>query len=161
MFGRKGGKGSLITNRNPCRFVPTCRSQLYEEAEIHSFSHRIISFFSLLIFVSNYICWIITCIFLNDSSYPNLEKSYGWKTLFPSTALNISGFKFQRVLVLAVPSLYAWITGFYIFFHLYLNIIAEILRFGDREFYRDWWNSTTIDQYWRLWNIPVHKWMVW
>ena len=21
------------------------------------------------------------------------------------------------------------------------------------------WNATTIEQYWRLWNIPVHKWL--
>jgi hypothetical protein len=31
--------------------------------------------------------------------------------------------------------------------HLYrLNILAEILRFGDREFYKDWWNAKTIDE---------------
>jgi hypothetical protein len=27
-----------------------------------------------------------------------------------------------------------------------LNILAEILRFGDREFYKDWWNAKTIDE---------------
>jgi len=34
-----------------------------------------------------------------------------------------------------------------------LNILAEILRFGDREFYKDWWNAKTIDEYWRKWNM--------
>jgi hypothetical protein len=33
------------------------------------------------------------------------------------------------------------------YIHLYrLNILAEILRFGDREFYKDWWNAKTIDE---------------
>lgn len=47
---------------------------------------------------------------------------------------------------------------FYIYFHAFLNITGELLRFGDRQFYRDWWNATTIDYFWRNWNIPVHKW---
>lgn len=49
---------------------------------------------------------------------------------------------------------------FYCFFHLWLNILAELLRFGDREFYKDWWNAKTVEEYWRMWNMPVHKWMV-
>ncbi len=23
--------------------------------------------------------------------------------------------------------------------------------------WQDWWNATTIGDYWRLWNMPVHK----
>jgi MBOAT, membrane-bound O-acyltransferase family len=45
-------------------------------------------------------------------------------------------------------------------FHQSLNILAEVTRFGDRAFYKDWWNATTIGDFWRLWNIPVHKWMM-
>ncbi|XP_010242272.1 PREDICTED: diacylglycerol O-acyltransferase 1 isoform X2 [Nelumbo nucifera] len=52
----------------------------------------------------------------------------------------------ERVLKLSVPTL--------------LNILAELLCFGDREFYKDWWNAKTIEEYWRMWNMPVHKWMV-
>ncbi|KAG9455606.1 hypothetical protein H6P81_000114 [Aristolochia fimbriata] len=66
----------------------------------------------------------------------------------------------ERVLKLSVPTLYVWLCMFYCFFHLWLNILAEILRFGDREFYKDWWNAKTIEEYWRMWNMPVHKWMV-
>ena len=25
---------------------------------------------------------------------------------------------------------------------------------------QDWWNATTIGEYWRLWNMPVHKWLL-
>jgi diacylglycerol O-acyltransferase 1 len=33
-------------------------------------------------------------------------------------------------------------------------------RFADRVFYRDWWNSSEVSAYWRLWNMPVHYWLV-
>eukprot|EP00899_Mesostigma_viride_P026934 jgi/Mesvir1/7425/Mv19207-RA.2 len=66
----------------------------------------------------------------------------------------------ERVLKLSVPALYVWLCMFYCLFHLWLNITGELLRFADREFYKDWWNATTIEKYWRLWNIPVHKWLV-
>ncbi|CAN4084791.1 unnamed protein product [Withania somnifera] len=59
----------------------------------------------------------------------------------------------ERVLKLSVPNLYVWLCMFYCVFHLWLNILAELLCFGDREFYKDWWNAKTIDE-------PVHKWMV-
>lgn len=68
----------------------------------------------------------------------------------------------ERTLKLAVPNLYFWLCGarflsvfpvratiahtpplsllpgFYAFFHLWLSVVAELLRFADREFYRDW-----------------------
>jgi diacylglycerol O-acyltransferase 1 len=96
--------------------------------------------------------------------------------------------------------------GFYLFFHVWLNLLAEVLRFGDRCFYKAWWNANNfgtcgqrlsvsrissdrmlplertttltcvrqhaarphpplpshprVEQYWRLWNIPVHNWIV-
>uniref|UniRef100_J3M4Q0 O-acyltransferase n=1 Tax=Oryza brachyantha TaxID=4533 RepID=J3M4Q0_ORYBR len=59
----------------------------------------------------------------------------------------------ETLLKLSVPNVYLWLCMFYAFFHLWLNILAEILRFGDREFYKDWWNAKTIDE-------PVHKWVV-
>ncbi|WVZ96886.1 hypothetical protein U9M48_042467, partial [Paspalum notatum var. saurae] len=59
----------------------------------------------------------------------------------------------ETVLKLSLPNVYMWLCMFYCLFHLWLNILAEILRFGDREFYKDWWNAKTIDE-------PVHKWIV-
>ncbi|KAJ3343874.1 Werner helicase interacting protein 1 [Gonapodya sp. JEL0774] len=65
---------------------------------------------------------------------------------------------FERVLKLSFSSLYIWLGGFYFFFHSFLNFTAELLRFGDRQFYLPWWNSASIGEYWRLWNIPVYTW---
>ena len=44
---------------------------------------------------------------------------------------------------LSIASTYTWLLVFYLYFHLFLNLLAELLRFGDRVFYRDWWNSCT------------------
>lgn len=63
-------------------------------------------------------------------------------------------------LKLALTNTYLWLIVFYFYFHLYLNLFAEILRFGDRVFYKDWWNSSEVSAYWRLWNMPVHYWLV-
>ncbi|KAL9651341.1 hypothetical protein ABK040_001293 [Willaertia magna] len=67
---------------------------------------------------------------------------------------------FERLLKLTVPNIVVWVIGFYAFFHLSLNIMAELLKFGDRLFYLDWWNCTDMSYFWRTWNLPVHKWLV-
>ncbi|KAF7708539.1 diacylglycerol O-acyltransferase 1b [Silurus meridionalis] len=64
----------------------------------------------------------------------------------------------ERLLRLAVPNHFLWLIFFYSFFHSSMNFVAELLRFGDREFYRDWWNAESITYFWQNWNIPVHKW---
>lgn len=36
------------------------------------------------------------------------------------------------------------------------NFFAEITRLDCREFYEDWWNSYTFEEFNRKWNKPVH-----
>lgn len=57
------------------------------------------------------------------------------------------------LLRMSIASTYIWLLGFFAFFHCFMNITAELLRFGDRIFYRDWWNASEVSAYWRLWNI--------
>uniref|UniRef100_A0A914YY41 O-acyltransferase n=1 Tax=Panagrolaimus superbus TaxID=310955 RepID=A0A914YY41_9BILA len=66
----------------------------------------------------------------------------------------------ERVCKLAVPNHIIWLLFFYTIFHSSCNLMAEILRFADREFYRDFWNAETIQYFWQTWNIPVHRWCV-
>ncbi|PIA17593.1 hypothetical protein COEREDRAFT_80298 [Coemansia reversa NRRL 1564] len=63
---------------------------------------------------------------------------------------------FERVLKLSVVSAIVWFLGFYAIFHAALNALAELLRFADRAFYLDWWNSVDLAAYWREWNLPIH-----
>ncbi|KAJ1646211.1 hypothetical protein J3B02_000558 [Coemansia erecta] len=62
----------------------------------------------------------------------------------------------ERVLKLSVISATIWFLGFYALFHAGLNALAEVLRFADRAFYLDWWNSVDLAAYWREWNLPIH-----
>uniref|UniRef100_H3BA85 O-acyltransferase n=1 Tax=Latimeria chalumnae TaxID=7897 RepID=H3BA85_LATCH len=49
--------------------------------------------------------------------------------------------------------------SFFSFLHCWLNAFAEMLRFADRKFYKDWWNSTSFANYYRTWNVVVHDWL--
>jgi len=64
----------------------------------------------------------------------------------------------ERLLKLSIPNHFIWLIFFYWMFHSTLNVIAELLTFGDRVFYRDWWNAETVSEFWKNWNIPVHRW---
>ncbi|KAK7114228.1 diacylglycerol O-acyltransferase 1-like isoform X2 [Littorina saxatilis] len=66
----------------------------------------------------------------------------------------------ERLLKLAVPNHLIWLMFFYAFFHSMLNVLAELLMFGDRDFYQDWWNADTISEFWQNWNVPVHRWCI-
>ena len=50
---------------------------------------------------------------------------------------------------LALPSFLVWLLGFYNMFHCCLNIAGELTRFADRQFYKDFWNATSLDEFWR------------
>lgn len=65
----------------------------------------------------------------------------------------------ERILKLSLVNLAIWLLGFYFIFHSFLNLTAELLRFGDRAFYHAWWNANSVGEYWRLWNAPVHLWL--
>lgn len=49
---------------------------------------------------------------------------------------------------------------FLLIFEYVFNVMAELLRFGDRQFYGEWWNSRDLNEYWRLWNLPVHHFFI-
>ncbi|KAL5357208.1 MBOAT, membrane-bound O-acyltransferase family-domain-containing protein [Aspergillus floccosus] len=66
---------------------------------------------------------------------------------------------FERVMKLSTISLVIWLAGFFAIFQSLLNALAEIMKFGDREFYTDWWNSPSLGVYWRSWNRPVYQFM--
>ncbi|CAH8645355.1 unnamed protein product [Schistosoma margrebowiei] len=63
----------------------------------------------------------------------------------------------ERCLKLAIPNHLIWLLFFYLVFHSLLNVIGEILYFGDRFFYSDWWNAESVPAFWSKWNIPVHR----
>lgn len=65
----------------------------------------------------------------------------------------------ERLMKLSSISLFCWLAGFFALFQSGLNMLAEILRFGDRRFYDDWWNTPDVKSYWAMWNRPVYHFM--
>ncbi|CAH8437539.1 unnamed protein product [Dicrocoelium dendriticum] len=63
----------------------------------------------------------------------------------------------ERCLKLAIPNHLIWLLFFYSSFHSFLNLVGELMRFGDRFFYSDWWNAESVPAFWSKWNIPVHR----
>lgn len=65
------------------------------------------------------------------------------------------------ILVDYIPAFIAmYLLNFYLIWDAILNCIAELTRFGDRYFYGDWWNCVSWDEFSRIWNIPVHKFLL-
>ncbi|KAI5924886.1 MBOAT, membrane-bound O-acyltransferase family-domain-containing protein [Camillea tinctor] len=81
-----------------------------------------------------------------------------WNSLDKMHSLDLVSI-LERLLKLSTISLIIWLAGFFALFQSSLNALAEIMRFGDRSFYDDWWNSAGLGDYWRLWNKPVYQFM--
>jgi sterol O-acyltransferase len=58
-----------------------------------------------------------------------------------------------------LPGTLVLLLAFFAFLHSWLNAFAEMLCFADRQFYKDWWNSTSFSGYYRTWNVVVHDWL--
>ncbi|WRT69249.1 uncharacterized protein IL334_006233 [Kwoniella shivajii] len=58
---------------------------------------------------------------------------------------------------LALPMMVNYL---FIIFECVCTGFAELSYFADREFYQDWWNSTSWDQFSRKWNKPVHTFLL-
>lgn len=105
---------------------------------------RVAEFSGLVVFM-----WIISAQYASPTLVNALEK----------VALREWAAIAERVMKLSTISLVIWLAGFYALFQSYLNALAEIMKFGDRQFYEDWWNSPSVGRYWRTWNIPVYQFM--
>ncbi|XP_029450919.1 sterol O-acyltransferase 2 [Rhinatrema bivittatum] len=86
-------------------------------------------------------------------------------TLCIPTFSNMSKQPFSaKALVLSIfhatlPGTLVLLVSFFCFLHCWLNAFAEMLRFADRMFYQDWWNSTSFANYYRTWNVVIHDWL--
>lgn len=105
---------------------------------------RVCEFFLLCVLI-----WV-TCaqyaVPLLQNSLDDISKLHGFNIL-------------ERIMKLSTISLVCWLAGFFALFQSFLNALAEIMRFGDREFYGDWWNSSDLRSYWTSWNKPVTHFM--
>ncbi|KAJ3544713.1 hypothetical protein NM688_g5710 [Phlebia brevispora] len=66
----------------------------------------------------------------------------------------------RSLLDLSIPFMIAYLLLFYLIFECICNGFAELSRFADRQFYEDWWNATSWDEFSRKWNKPVHTFLL-
>lgn len=107
-------------------------------------ARRLFEFFLLCVII-----WLVCAQYavpLLQNSLDDISKLHGFNIL-------------ERVMKLSTISLVCWLAGFFALFQSFLNALAEIMRFGDREFYGDWWNSSDVRSYWTSWNKPVTHFM--
>ena len=82
---------------------------------------------------------------------------------FPSSERWAQKFTVNEVLLLIVEKIvYAAIIlvcPFFMGFHSFHNFVAEILQFGDRLFYLDWWNEHTINGWLLKYDKLVQDWL--
>ncbi|EPY51822.1 acyl-coA-sterol acyltransferase [Schizosaccharomyces cryophilus OY26] len=105
----------------------------------------------LLVKVASIFGVLIICLALVDWYFlPTAESVQGLDFM---TKLHHAPFLMSRILF---PAVILYLLLFYLTFDCILNAFAEITKFADREFYGPWWNTVTWDEFARLWNIPVH-----
>ena len=108
-------------------------------------------------------CFILQFILVEQYITPilsNAVKGVNDRISRKEDVISLSWFLLERLLKLSIPNLYIWLLMFAELFHCWLNLLAEVTRFGDRRFYLDWWNAVSIRDYWQKWNMPVHNWLV-
>ncbi|KAF9915100.1 hypothetical protein BX616_006879 [Lobosporangium transversale] len=66
----------------------------------------------------------------------------------------------RALVLLMIPFMMNYLMIFYIIFECICNAFAELSRFADRNFYEDWWNCTSFDEWARKWNKPVHHFLL-
>lgn len=64
-----------------------------------------------------------------------------------------------KLFSMILPGFLIFLSGFYCVLHAWLNFTAEVLRFSDRMYYKDWWTAHNYDSFYRNWNVVVHDWL--
>ena len=65
------------------------------------------------------------------------------------------------VMIDTIIPLQLYLVGqFYMLYECILGANAELTRLADREFYGDWWNSTSFEEFARKWNRPIHEFLL-
>ncbi|KAL0235889.1 hypothetical protein GEMRC1_002471 [Eukaryota sp. GEM-RC1] len=123
-------------------FVYQPAFELKEDRSISS-----LLFLSLLLWSSCFAAYFILVQFF----LPVLDRS---DLTNPSISTILSS-----VIQLLIPANLVWLLGFFAIFHCGLGICAEVLRFKSDGFYGSWWNSTTLEDFWRDWNTLTHRWL--
>ncbi|KAL1923020.1 uncharacterized protein VTP21DRAFT_9396 [Calcarisporiella thermophila] len=129
---------------------------------------------------ANYIEYLFVPTLVYELEYPRTERVRPWY-VFEKTVATLGTFlllyltaehyiipvlqdvnlsMFRMLLQLLFPFMIGYLLIFYIIFECICNLFAELSCFADRNFYDDFWNSTSWDEFARKWNKPVHRFLL-
>ncbi|KAK3920460.1 Sterol O-acyltransferase 1 [Frankliniella fusca] len=90
--------------------------------------------------------------FLTERHLLYMFRDFGLRPFTPLEGVS-------AVLSTVLPAGLAFMCCFYLLLHSWHNAWAEMLRFGDRMFYMDWWNQGSFSAWYRTWNVLVQDWL--
>ncbi|CAL8147646.1 unnamed protein product [Orchesella dallaii] len=110
----------------------------------------------------DYVCWnfaqVLGCIIYANFILSRYSASYFINFGHPNHPMTVLQFC-NAVFSMMLPGILGLILGFFLLLHSWHNAFAEMLCFGDRLFYKDWWNCSSFHMYYKTWNILVHDWL--
>ncbi|BFZ58640.1 Sterol O-acyltransferase 2 (Sterol-ester synthase 2) [Savitreella phatthalungensis] len=139
--------------------------------------------------LSNFVDYLLVPSLVYDISYPRTER-IRWSFVLEKTVAALGCFGLMSMMVehymlpiiplnldlmtsrqkleempwmmldMAFPLISLYLLFFYLTFECILQWFAELTRFADRNFYNDWWNSISFDEFARDWNVPVHRFLL-
>lgn len=91
--------------------------------------------------------------------YPIVMKCLAYRKI-PLSLTEKSKLLVTTIFDLVPPLLLEYLLTFYLIWHVILNLIAEVARYADRDFYGHWWALLDWEEFSRLWNKPVHRFLL-
>uniref|UniRef100_A0A4X2L0X6 O-acyltransferase n=1 Tax=Vombatus ursinus TaxID=29139 RepID=A0A4X2L0X6_VOMUR len=145
----KAGKGAQVPSFSSYLYFLFCPTLIYRESyprTTHIRWNYVVKKFAQVLACVFYACFILgrLCVPIFD----NMSREP-----FSTRALVLS------ILHATLPGVFMLLLIFFAFLHCWLNAFSEMLRFADRMFYKDWWNSTSFSNFFRTWNVVVHDWL--
>lgn len=115
-------------------------------------------------FLFEKLCALVGVIFLmlliaDDPMYQIVMATQKFRGMDVSPIHRVSFFAITLV-DLIPPFIMEYLLTFYLIWDTILNAIGELSHFADRDFYGPWWSSTDWSEYSRLWNKPVHRFLL-
>ncbi|XP_046912998.2 sterol O-acyltransferase 1-like [Dermatophagoides farinae] len=78
---------------------------------------------------------------------------------FSKTGIEPFPLNFNFIYKMLACGLAIYLLCFHGFLHTWHNFTAELIRFADRHYYDDHWNTTKLKDYYRKWNLIVQHWL--
>lgn len=155
-----------------CAVAAACANRCNDATKLPSFSHFVYFLFApTLLYRDEYprtqrIRWGVVVFHLLEVTAIVFYNSFLWERFilpywsdYGKEPKVEAGTVVRGMFACVLPGVISFLCGFYCILHAWHNAFAEMLKFGDRLFYEDWWTTSRFSRYYRAWNLVVHSWL--